>query len=130
MKTVEYKNDKNIWTAHVIRSLMVPTFCRLELPQPSYCTITRQQVVLWNAFCTQVYNGFILKISACAIMPGFRKSGYNCLQCIKRWAIGQYASGYMGSRLFPVLYILLIHCHQYQIHCSMTTLYTYSVRYT
>ena len=53
----------------------------------------------------------------------------NCLYCIKRWVIGQYASGYMGCRLFPVLYILLVHCHQYQIHCSMTILHTCTVCY-
>ena len=53
----------------------------------------------------------------------------NCQCCIKRWAIGQYTSGYMGCRFFPVIHILLLHCHQYQIHCSMTILYTYTVCY-
>ena len=54
----------------------------------------------------------------------------NCLYYIKRWAIGQYASGYMDCRLFPVLYIFLVHCHQYQIHFSMTILHTYAVCYS
>ena len=42
----------------------------------------------------------------------------------------QHASGYLDCRVFPVLYILLVHCHQYQIHCSMTILHTYSVWYS
>ena len=54
----------------------------------------------------------------------------NCLCCIKRCSIGQYASGCLDCRLFPVLCILLVHCHQYQIHCSMTILHTYIVCYS
>ena len=54
----------------------------------------------------------------------------NYLYCIKRWAIGQYASGYMGYSFFPVLYILLFQCHQYQIHCRMTILYTFAICYS
>ena len=41
---------KNIWTFHVIRSPMVPSFCRLELPQPSYHPIKALQVFIWNTF--------------------------------------------------------------------------------
>ena len=41
---------KIIWTAHMIRSPMLPSFCRLELPQPSYCPIKTPQVFLWNTF--------------------------------------------------------------------------------
>ena len=33
-------------------------------------------------------------------------------------------------KLFPLLYILLLHCHQYQIHCSMTILHTYTICYS
>ena len=53
---VTYKNIriqtwcKNIWTPHVIRSSMVPSFCRLELSQPSYRPIKTLQVFLWNTF--------------------------------------------------------------------------------
>ena len=54
----------------------------------------------------------------------------NCLYCFKRWEIEQYASGYIGCRLFPVLYILLVNSQQYQIHCSMTILHTYAVCYS
>ena len=54
----------------------------------------------------------------------------NCLYCIKKWVIGQYASGYLDCRFFPVPYILLVHCDQYQIHCSMTILHTYIVCYS
>ena len=33
--------------------------------------------------------------------------------------------------LFPVLYIFLVHCHQYPIHCSTTIiLHTYTVCYS
>ena len=28
--------------------------------------------------CTKFYNGFLLKISICTIMPGFCKLGHNC----------------------------------------------------
>ena len=57
---------------------MVPSFCRFELPQPSYrhINIKTLQVFLRNAFFAHYYNGFILKISTCAIMLGFRKSGH------------------------------------------------------
>ena len=48
----------------------------------------------------------------------------------KRCSVGQYASGYMGCRLFPFFHILLFHCHQYQTHCSMTILHTYTVCYS
>ena len=54
----------------------------------------------------------------------------NYLHCIKRWVIGQYTSGYLDYRYFPVLYILLVNCHQYQIHSSMTVLHTYAVCYS
>ena len=37
---------QNVWTSCVIRSLIVPSFCRLELPPPSYHPIC----LLWNAF--------------------------------------------------------------------------------
>ena len=50
---------------------MVPSFCRLELPQPTY-----RPMSFWNAFCTIFYRCFILKIPVCAIMLGFRKSGH------------------------------------------------------
>ena len=30
----------------------------------------------YMCFLPEVYNGFILNISACAIMPGFHKSGH------------------------------------------------------
>ena len=53
----------------------------------------------------------------------------NCLYCIKRWVIGQYASKYLDCRLFPVLYILLDHYHQYLLHFSMTILHTHAVCY-
>ena len=33
-------------------------------------------------------------------------------------------------KFFPLLYILLLNCHQYQIHCSMTILHTYTVCYS
>ena len=36
----------------------------------------------------------------------------------------------MGCRFFPVLHILLFHCYQYQTHCSMTVLHTYTVCYS
>ena len=51
----------------------------------------------------------------------------NYLYCIKRWAIGQYASGYMDCRLFPVLYIFLVHCHWWQID---DVLHTYAICYS
>ena len=35
-----------------------------------------------------------------------------------------------GYRLFPMFYILLVCCHQYQIHWSMTTLHTFAVCYS
>ena len=54
----------------------------------------------------------------------------NCLYCIKSCSIGQYASGYMGYKFFPVLHILLFQCHHYQIHCSMSILHTYAVCYS
>ena len=48
-------------------------FLSIDLPEPSYGFIkTLQDFYL----CTKFYNGVILKISACAIMLGFRKSGY------------------------------------------------------
>ena len=31
----------------------------------------------------------------------------NCLYCIKRWVIWQYASGYLDCSIFPLLYIIL-----------------------
>ena len=37
---------KNILTPHVIRIPIVPSFCRLDLPQPSYGPIKTQQVFL------------------------------------------------------------------------------------
>ena len=43
---------KNIWTPHVMRSPMVPSFCILELPRPSYHSINTPQVFLWNALFT------------------------------------------------------------------------------
>ena len=30
-------------------------------------------------FCTMFYNGFVLKISICMIMPGFCKSSHKCI---------------------------------------------------
>ena len=70
------RRRKNIWTPHVIRSLMVFSFCPLDLPQPSYGIIKTLQDFYEYVFCTKFYNGFILKISACAITPGFCKSGH------------------------------------------------------
>ena len=55
---------------------MVTSFCRLELPQPSYRPIKTLQVFYEIHFCTKFYNGFVLKISTCAIGPGFCKSGH------------------------------------------------------
>ena len=63
---------------------MVPSFCRVELPQPSYHPIKALQVFFMKyVFCTKFYNGFVLKISTCAIMPGFRKSGHNYIDIIE-----------------------------------------------
>ena len=78
------------------------------------------------------------KYKNCCVMHGihvFDRNVWfaNCLYCIKRWVIRQYASGCLDCRLFPVLYILLVHCHQYQIHCSsmtLTILHTYAVCYS
>ena len=78
---IMYKNisiqrqRQNIWTPYVIRSPMVPSFCRLELPQPSYCSIKNHSFHEMH-FCTKFYKCFILKIPACIIMLGFRKSGH------------------------------------------------------
>ena len=56
---------------------MVPVFCRLELPQPSYHPIKTLQVFMKYIFALSfTYNGFVLKISIYAIMPGFHKSGH------------------------------------------------------
>ena len=44
---------KHIWTLHMIRSPMIPSFCRLQLPQPSYRSIKTLQVFLWNMFFAQ-----------------------------------------------------------------------------
>ena len=55
---------------------MVPSFCRLELPQPSYRLIKTLQVFTKYVFYTKFYNGFVLKISTCTIMLGFCKSGH------------------------------------------------------
>ena len=57
---------------------MVPHFCRLELPQPSYRPINTPEVFYEMCFYTKFYNGVILNITACAIMPGFHKSGHTC----------------------------------------------------
>ena len=60
---VTYKNirvqrrHKNIWTPHMIRSPMVPSFCKLELPQRHYKLFYEMR------FCTKFFNGFLLKIS-------------------------------------------------------------------
>ena len=53
---------------------MVPRFCRLKLPEPRYCSINIPQFFMKCIFA--FYNGFMLKILACAIMPGFCKSGH------------------------------------------------------
>ena len=50
----------------MIRSPTVPSFCRLELPQPSYCPMK-------CIFCTNFYKCFILKIQAYAITSGFHE---------------------------------------------------------
>ena len=55
---------------------MVFSFCRLDLPQASYDIIKTLQDFYEIRFCANFYNAFILKISAWAIMPGFRKSGH------------------------------------------------------
>ena len=55
---------------------MVPGFCKLELPQLSYRSIKTLQAFYEMRFCTKFFNGFLLKISICAIMPDFRKSGH------------------------------------------------------
>ena len=47
---------------------MVPSFCRLELPQPSYDPISFYEMRLF-------YKCFIQKIPACTIMSGFCKLG-------------------------------------------------------
>ena len=44
------RQHKNIYTPHMIRSTMVPNFCKLELPQPSYHSIKTLQVFLQDAF--------------------------------------------------------------------------------
>ena len=88
---VTYKNirvqrqHKNICTPHVIRSPMVPSFYRLDLPQPCYGFIKILQNFYEMRFCTKFYNDVILKISACAIMPGFCKSGHKCYWLVKYW---------------------------------------------
>ena len=56
MKTLEYKETQKYLIPHPIRSTMIPVFCRLELPQPSYHSIK-----------TLVKCVFALWISACAI---------------------------------------------------------------
>ena len=35
-KNIRVQNDAKLLTLYVISSPMVPSFCRLELPQPSY----------------------------------------------------------------------------------------------
>ena len=50
-------------------------FCRLKLPQPSYCSNKTPQDFYEMCFCNKFYNGFILKISACTIMLGFLQIG-------------------------------------------------------
>ena len=37
---------KNISTSHITRSLMVQSFCRLELPQPSYHSVKTPYVFM------------------------------------------------------------------------------------
>ena len=68
------RQRENICIPHVIRSPMVPSFCRLELPQPSYCSIKHHKFFMKCVFAQSFYNGFILKILARAIMSDFRKS--------------------------------------------------------
>ena len=70
-----------------------------------------------------------LKLVVCyAWNPLFDKNVWfiNCLYCIKRWVIGQCASGYMDFSLFLVLYILSMYCHQYQIHCIISILHIHA----
>ena len=55
---------------------MAPSFCRLDLPQPSYGFIKIPQDFYEMRFCTKFYNGVILKISVCTILLGFCKSGH------------------------------------------------------
>ena len=61
----------------MIKSPMVPNFfCRLELPQLSYCPIKARSFFMKYVFFTKFYNSFVLKISTRTIMPGFCKSGH------------------------------------------------------
>ena len=53
----------------------------------------------------------------------------NCLDHIKRYSIGQYASGY-GLQVLSSAPYPFVQCHQYQIHCSRTTLHTYAACYS
>ena len=76
MKTLEYKKMTQIYlNSSRNKESNGIQFCRLELPQPSYCSIKTQvfyEIHFSNKFC----NGFILKIQACAIMSGLHKSGH------------------------------------------------------
>ena len=61
-------------TSHMMRSMMLSSFCKSKIAQPSYslCKITK---FFMNAFCTKVYNALYC-ILVCAIMLGFFKLGH------------------------------------------------------
>ena len=57
MKTLEYKEQrKDICTPYVIRSKMVPSFCRFELSWTSYGLGIITKFVYVMCFCTKLYN--------------------------------------------------------------------------
>ena len=95
---------KNIWTPHVIRSPMVPSFCRLKLPQPSYRPIKTIQVLLWNTFFALSFIMalcIVLKVSTCTIMLGFRKSGHIC---VISWHLTELQHYYSSMNAFKLVF--------------------------
>ena len=55
-------------------------------------------------FCTKFYDGFVLKISTCVIMLGFRKSGHIC---------GKYFVGHSKQQKIFMIFTQNIHLADY-----------------
>ena len=54
---------------------MVPSLCRLELPQPSYRPIKTLLVFYEIRFCTKFYNGFCIENFNMCDYTGFLQIG-------------------------------------------------------
>ena len=85
----KHYNIRITQTLNVIRSTMVPSFCILELPQPSHCSIKILQVFSWNVFFIIAYY------IACIInYVGFLQIGSHVLQKFHKYKLWGHSRKY------------------------------------